>query len=551
MKMNFLPTKEVKEIYYDDDARQKLISGITKLAKAVKSTLGARGRTVLIESSSQKGGVTVTKDGVTVATAINVADPTEDLAINLMKEAAGNTAAEAGDGTTTSIVLAEALIRGATEIFSQHPGVDVVAVTREMQSICDDVIKGLHKSSKKMNDKTIESVATISANNDAELGSLIADTYKSVGKHGVVTVEDSEGSNTYAELVNGVKVARGWTSPMFVTNQKTQEGVLENKPYILFTDHEVPSIDSIEAVLHHILSNNAELLIVGHLGDRFKATLNSNIAKQGDRVKIKNIIPPQFGWKQHELMQDLAVATGGKYISSNHGDDLSLVRVADLGRADKIVVGQNETLIFPCAEMEESVNDHLKALWDEHDGLKLKDINQQKDEQGFLKERIATLAGNIGIIKVGAQTEMEFKEKRDRVDDAVCATRAAMEEGILPGGGVALYNASSKVLALCDAPSNGKKKKSTNGDQAKTLAATILFEALSAPYFQILSNAGMDASILEEPSNSKGWDVKAMKYVDMYRSGIIDPTKVTVCALRNAVSVAITILSTNAIITNK
>ena len=539
--MNFLPTKEVKEIYYDDDARQKLISGITKLAKAVKSTLGARGRTVLIESSSQRGGVTVTKDGVTVATAINVADPTEDLAINLMKEAAGNTAAEAGDGTTTSIVLAEALIRGATEIFSNHDDVDVVAVTREIQNICDVVIKDLRSSSKKMNDKTIESVATISANNDSELGALIADTYKSVGEHGVVTVEDSEGSNTYAELVNGVKVARGWTSPMFVTNQKTQEGVFENKPYILFTDTEIPSIDSIDKVLQYILQRNEELLIVGHLGDRMKATLNSNIAKQGNRVKVKNITPPQFGWKQHELMRDLAIATGGKYISSNHGDDLSLIGIEDLGRADKIIIGQHETFISPCSEMESSVHEHIKALWDEHDGLKLKDMNHQKDEQSFLKERIATLAGNIGIIKVGGQTEMELKEKRDRVDDAVCATRAAMEEGILPGGGVALYNSAGKVLHFGeDSPS-----------EVKSLAANILFGALSSPYYQILENAGMNATILEEPTKSKGWDVKAMKYVDMYKAGIIDPTKVTVCALRNAVSVAITILSTNAIITNK
>jgi len=540
MKMNFLPTKEVKEIYYDSDARSKLISGITKLAKAVKSTLGARGRTVLIESKEHRGGVTVTKDGVTVASSINVADATEDLAINLMKEAAGNTAAEAGDGTTTSIVLSEALVTTATEALSESPELDVVAITREIQMLCDETIKYLRKMSRKMTNKTIESVATISANNDKDLGGLIADTYKEVGKNGVVTVDNSEGPHTYADIVNGIQIDRGWTSPLFVTDTKTQEGIMENNPYVLVTDHEIPSVDSIEGLLRPIIAGKKELLIIGNLDTRFQATLHSNIARQGGSIKIKHIIPPQFGWKQHDLMRDLAVALGGRYISSQHGDDLSLVTLDDLGTADRIVIGQGKTLIFPNKDRENEITEHIKALWDEHDGLKLKDMNLQKDEQAFIKERIATLAGNIGIIKVGAQTEMELKEKRDRVDDAVCATRAAMEEGILPGGGVALCTAADYLFT-----------KYCEGDKKEGLAAAILYKSLLEPYKQILKNAGMEAGNLAEPKGNMGWDVKVIKYVDMYKAGIIDPTKVTVCALKNAVSVATTILTTNAIITNK
>ena len=538
MNMNFLPTKEAKEIYYDDDARSKLMSGIRKISKAVKSTLGARGRTVLIESKDHIGGVTVTKDGVTVASAINVKDPTEDLAINLMKEAAGRTASEAGDGTTTSIVLAEAFIEEATHLLKDRD-IDVIAVTREMQSLCEESIDMLRKMSRKMTKKTIDAVATISANNDKVLGKLIADTYKDVGKHGVVTVTNSEGPHTYAEVVNGIQIDRGWTSPLFVTDQKTQEGVMDSSPYILLTDHEIPSVDSIEGLLRPIIAGKKELLIIGNLEARFMATLNSNIARSGD-IKIKNIIPPQFGWKQHELMQDLAVAVGGRYISSQHGDDLSLVTLDDLGSAEKIIIGQGQTLIFPNKDRDGDITEHIKGLWAEHDGLKVKNMTAQRDGQDFVKERIATLAGNIGIIKVGAQTEIELKEKRDRVDDAVCATRAAMEEGILPGGGVALVTVGRAIA-----------EKYITGEQTATDIAARVFEmTLPAPYDNIMENAGMDVGE-KDPDGSKGWDVKSRTYVDMYDAGIIDPTKVTICALRNAMSVATTILSTNAIITNQ
>ena len=545
MKMNFLPTRDVKEIHYDDDAREKLINGISKLARAVKSTLGARGRTVIIQSPEHVGGMTVTKDGVTVASSINVADATEDLAINLMKEAARNTASEAGDGTTTSIVLAEALIRRATDELKEK-NLDVVSVCRFMQEICDEIIVGLRKTSKKMNNKTLEAVATISANNDSVIGKLIADTYKEVGSHGVVTVSDSEGPHTYADIVNGIKLDRGWTSPLFVTDQKTQEGIFDNDPFILLTDHEIPSIDSIEGVLREIIQQKQELLIIGHLDDRFKATLNSNIARQGGDVKIKHIMPPQFGWKMHDLMSDLAVATGGKYICSTHGDDLSLITMKDLGRASKVILGPDSTLIFPQDSNETSVNEHIKGLWAEHDSLKIKSLAMQKDEQNFIKERIAALAGNIGIIKVGAQTEMELREKRDRVEDAVCATRAAMEEGILPGGGVALFCLPGGEASDIRIDRIGNKNRGENA-----AAERIMNDALMAPYYQILENAGMNAVEHTFPEKNFGWDVKAQEYVDMYKAGIIDPTKVTVCALKNAVSVAITILSTNAIITTK
>ena len=543
MKMNFLPTREAKVIYYDKDARSKLISGISKIAKAVKSTLGARGRTVLIESKDHIGGVTVTKDGVTVASAINVADPTEDLAVNLMKEAASNTAAEAGDGTTTSIVLAEAIIRDATKELENSPTVDVVSVCRELNSLCDEIIKDLRKMSRKMTQKRIEAVATISANNDKVLGKLIADTYKEVGVNGIVTVSNSEGPHTYSDIVNGIKIDRGWTSPLFVTDEKTQEGIFENKPYIFFTDHEIPSIDSIEQILRPIIQGKKELLIVANLEPRFMATLNSNISRKGGDIKIKHILPPQFGWKQRELMTDLAHATGGKFISTHHGDDLSLVSLEDLGTAEKIIISPSKTLIFPEPSNDMAITEHIKTLWEEHDNIKINTLATQKDEQSFLKERIATLAGNIGIIKVGAQTEMELREKRNRVDDAVCATRAAMEEGILPGGGVALVNAGCNIA----------DRFLSSKVPSISIAARVFEGSLMSPYMNIMDNAGMDIEKLDGPdgASSMGWDVKERQYVDMYDAGIIDPTKVTICALKNAVSVATTILSTNAIVTNQ
>ena len=508
----------VKEIHFGDDGQKKLKKGIKKIAGAVKSTLGARGRTVLIESEQHVGGLTVTKDGVTVAKSINLYDPTENLAVMMMRQAAERTATVAGDGTTTSIVLAEAIIDAADKYLSETD--NVTEVIREINQITGQVVQQLDKKSKKLSGKKLVDVATISANNDREVGKMIADAFSEVD---MVTVENSMTTSTYVEIIKGMKIDRGYASRVFVNDHKKQECLLDN-PYILISDHEINNIQNLENILIPIVTQQKSLLIIGELGQNALNTLNANVA--AGKIKACAILPPSFGYRQKDLLEDLAVALGGVYYSEDTGDDLSLINLDSLGRAAKVIVSQGMTVFMHNASREQDIIDRVNEL------KEMRDMATKDEDKAFLNERIANLSGGVGVIYVGALSDIEQKEKKDRIDDAVCAVQAALEDGILPGGGIALLDAIIPT------------------DYSST-AISIMIDALEAPFRQIVENAGKNSDeILSNRPFGHGYDVKGEQYGDMMKLGIIDPTKVTKNALLNAVSVATTIMSTNAIITN-
>jgi len=516
-----------RELHFDSEGRNKLISGIAKISKAVKSTLGPRGQTVLIESRTHTHGITVTKDGVTVAKSIDLLDPVENLAVKMMKEAADRTATSAGDGTTTAIVLTEALVEAGEKYIDMS--VNPTVVIREINKHTSHVIKKLEKQSKKLSKKRLLDVATISSNNDKEIGKIIYDTYNKVGHDGLVTVENSQGHNTYSEVTKGIRVERGYTSNLFVNNQKKDECVLENVK-VLVVDQEINNILSIEKILKPIISNGDKLLIVGNCHNNVVNTLAANVVRNG--LKICNIMPPQFGYKQHELMSDIALAVGAKYFSEKTGDDLSLISMEDLGHAAKVIVGRDNTIIIRNNNEVAEIPQRVEELWEQHKHTKI------KSEKDFILQRIASLSGGIGVIYVGGNSDVEQKEKFDRVDDAVCAVRSALEEGIIAGAGVPLLRLSKELTT------QGESKEESVG-------VKILKDALSVPCKQILRNAGENEdNVIKFILDARnGYDVKNQKFGDLYSMGIIDPLKVTKNALINAVSVATTILSTNAIVT--
>lgn len=512
----------VKEISFGKEGRDKLIKGVDAVANAVGSTLGARGRTVLIESEQHVGGITVTKDGVTVAKSVNLMDPAENLAVMIMREASEKTANSAGDGTTTSMVLAQSIIHEAMDQI--EPSDNLTQVLRDIQEASVEVLDKLDEMSVEITDEKLESVATISANGDESTGAIIADAYSKVGLTGVVTVEPSKDALTYSEIISGMKIDRGFASKYFVTDHKKQECVLED-PYILVTDQTISHINDIYPILEFILEGNRSLLIVGEIEENALNTLNANKIKA--KLKVCSIIPPQFGYKRHQLMQDIAHATGAKYFSEQTGDNLALVSIDDLGRAKKVISGRFNTLLRDPGQPGD-VEERVAELQEQ---LRVEDSAIEKD---FLKERIANLGGGVAVIYVGAQSDIEQKEKKDRVDDAVCAVRAALEEGILPGGGVALKDISRSIDSI-------------------NKGYGILKKSLMSPMAKILTNAGMSDEQARKHlmlNDRAGVNVVSMAIADMMDMGIIDPTKVTKEAVRNAVSVATTLLSTDTVITN-
>jgi chaperonin GroEL len=530
-----------KDLKFGDDGRSRLIEGITKLSQAVKSTLGPSGNTVLIESPHHTHGITVTKDGVTVAKSVDLVDPVENLAVRMMKEAAERTATSAGDGTTTAIVLTEALVTTGSSLFSENLSLNRTMVLRSLTSMTNEVVDSLKNRSRPLTKKMMLDVATISSNNDESVGKIIADVYNKVGKTGMVTVEKSQGSETTFETTTGIKVDRGYATPLFINNHKKDECVYDDC-LVLVSDAEIDNIHSIEKVLTHVVepSKNRKLLIIAPCSQQLTNTLAANVMKQ--KVKICTIQPPNFGYKQHELMQDIALSLGATYFSEATGDDLSLIKPSDLGVAKKVIVGQDQTIILK--EDGSNVDSVKKRVSELKEAAKLA---TRKDDKDFILSRIASLTGGIGVIRVGGNTDLEQKELFDRVDDAVCAVRSALEEGILPGGGVALYNEHQKIeMKLL----NEEYKKAED-----LVAATILSDALCSPVCQIIINAGSSfADVYETAMNlvtkeGHGFDVKNAKYGDLIEMGVIDPLKVTRVALQNAVSVAVSILSTNAIIT--
>lgn len=528
-----------KDLKFDDEGRSKLIEGITKMSNAVKSTLGPSGHTVLIESPNHTHGITVTKDGVTVAKAIDLLDPVENLAVRMMREAADRTATEAGDGTTTSIVLTESLIRSAYDMFSLYPELNKTEVLRYLVSLTDDVVSSLKARSRPLTKKNFIEVASVSSNNDRTIGKIIADVYKELGKNGVVTVENSDTVETTYETTRGVKVERGYLSPLFINNQKRDECILDDC-YVLVSDAEVINLLTIESVLKPIIADGKRLLIIAPCAANVVNTLAANVVRNS--LKLCAIPPPSFGYRTHELMQDIAVSVGATYFSEKTGDDLSIIQFEDLGHAQRVVVSRDETVIVKGeANNAEQVAARVDELRDAHK------LATRKGDKDFILSRIASLTGGIGTIKVGGNTDLEQKELFDRVDDAVCAVRSALQEGILPGGGVALYNEHNLLdmrVSNDDYPSDSERA-----------AAAILSQSLASPLKQILTNAGVSFEDIYEKGmplvtrEGYGFDVKKRLYGDMIEMGIIDPMKVTKVALQNAVSVAATILSTNAIVT--
>ena len=518
-----------KDLKFGEEGRNKLRDGINKIASAVKSTLGPRGNTVLIESQHHTAGITVTKDGVTVAKSIDLVDPVENLAVRMMKEAADKTANLAGDGTTTAIVLTEAIVEAGYEMITEdHNRTEVL---RSLNNFKDIIVEALDGDSIQITPEKLKDVATLSANNDEEIGELIAETYEKVGQDGVVTVERSQSADTYYETTNGLKIDRGYTTELFINNQKKDECILEDT-YILVSDAEISNILQIENILKPIITDGKKLLIIAPCSQNVINTLAANVMKNS--LKICAITPPNFGYKQHELMSDIAVAVGATYFSEKTGDDLSIMNFNDLGHAARVIVGrQSSVVIKDDGETSEAISKRVSELWD------AEKLSKSKADKEFIKSRIATLTGGIGVIYVGGDTDIQQKELYDRVDDAVCAVRSALEDGILPGGGVAL-------LKYANTFGNDTVK-----DKNLKVAGKIMREVLKAPARQILENAGKDFDKIYKntPPQNHGYDVKGETKGDLIKMGIVDPTKVTKNALTNAMSGATTILSTNAIVT--
>ena len=512
-----LPSEIVKDLNFGDEAKNRIIAGVSKLAKAVKSTLGASGKCVIYEDGL--GKPVITKDGVTVAESVVLYDPVENMGATLIKEAAKNTVSEAGDGTTTATVLAEALIKEVSKHADKHY-LPIRDIKIGVNSYLDKINNYLNSISIDVEGDMLESVSSISCNNDKELGVIISEAYNKVGKNGVVLMEGSETEETYVEIVDGAQIECGLTSPHFITNTEKQKCELE-KPLILVVSSEIPNIRKIQNILEFVIKNNRSLLIVAQVSQQVKSALLMNKVK--GNIKINVVDLPGFGPTKQDTIKDLAILTGATVINEELGDDLDAITLDVLGEAEKAVTDDKNTIIT-LEEAVEGVAERVKEVKKLH----------KKEKNGFIKkkieQRIAMLSGSVGIIKVGAGSKLELKEKKDRVEDAIYATKAAIKEGIVPGGGIALLNASQEVRAEND----GEK---------------ILQAAIQSPFETILANAGFE-QVGPRPSKGVGIDVVSGKEVNMIDKGIIDPVLVTKTALKNAVSVVTTIISADCVISN-
>jgi len=509
-----LPSEIVKDLNFGDDAKKRIINGVDKLAKAVKSTLGASGKCVIYEDA--RGKPVITKDGVTVAESVVLFDPVENIGATLIKEAARNTVRDAGDGTTTAVVLAEALIK---EVDRAGKETSIREIKEGINSGLKKVNEYLEKNSIQIEDGMLESVSSISCNNDTDLGKIIAEAYTKVGKDGVVLMETSETENTYVELVDGVQMDVGLTSPHFTTDTEKQLAVLED-PLVLIVASEIPNIRKIQKILEFVIKNKKPLLIVAPVDQQVKAALLMNKVKGNIKVNIIDL--PGFGPTRLDTVEDLALLTGAKVINEELGDDLDLIDVDCLGKCEKSVTDDKNT-VLTTYDVADSLDERIEEV---------KKIIKNEKHAFFKKkheDRLAMLTGSVGIVRVGANSKVELKEKKDRAEDAIYATKAALKEGIVPGGGVALLNASQKI-------------------SAKAMGEKILIEAIKAPYNVILENAGITCNI--KMKEGEGMDVVTGDFVNMIESGIIDPVLVTKSALKNAVSVVNTIISADCVISN-
>lgn len=524
-----------KDIDFNEDARYKLKNGIDTLADAVKQTLGAAGNTVILED--EVGRPHITKDGVTVAKSINLTDPVEHLGATVVKQASIKTADEAGDGTTTSIVITQEIINKAFEKIDSKD-INVTKLRNALEVLSNDVIAGVKKRSRAVTDQNLKSVATISANNDSELGEIIADAYLKVGADGVVTIEESMTKETYTEVVEGTRLKRGFHSPYMITDIEKKQAVLED-PFILISDKKINTWEDIEPCCQFAMKNKKSILIVSEIEDTVMQLLNVN--KTRGVIKVNVVNPEGVGLNRFELLEDLAIMTGAIVVSDETGNDFSSVDQSFLGVAKKAISTDKETIITLNSEKTaDAVKERAEMV---RNMIKKK---EDTSNDWHYKDRLSRLSGGIAAIHVGALTEVEMKEKKDRVEDAIFATRAALEEGIVAGGGIALYNAAMDIQTRYF-----KEKE----DEMK-YACAILSAALISPVKQILANASISYdSFLEKMDNVRrrnyGYDVKGKRFGNMFSMGIIDPFKVTKNALQNAISVSMTILTTNCVISNK
>ncbi len=502
----------VKNLSFGDEARKNVFSGIEKLTKAVSSTLGAGGKCVLLENSA--GKPVITKDGVTVADSIILLDPIENMGATLLKEAARKTVKEAGDGTTTATVLAHSILKEA-----QKANINARDLKNGIDSAVAKVVARLEKESVKVTGDMIDQVATISTNNDAELGKIIGDAFREVGETGVVIMETTAEATTEVEVVDGVEYDKGLTNSHFVTSKTTKAAELDN-PLVLIIESPVESIRKIQSVLEHVIKNNHSLLIIADCETPLISSLAMNKAK--GNIKVNVINAPTYGINKKDTLDDLALLTGATVINEDLGDDMDLIQPEHLGSCLKSVTTDTDTVLTVEQDKPE-VKELIESIKNKIEETKA------PGEIVRLEKRLARLSAKVAVVKVGASSEIELKEKADRVEDAICATKAAVKEGILPGGGIALLNASTFISPKTD----GEK---------------ILLEAIKAPYKTILSNAGLDE--IYPDRKGKGIDVVTGKNVNMIKKGIIDPSLVTKSALRNAASVATTILSTDCVINN-
>jgi chaperonin GroEL len=522
-----------KEISFNRDAREALKAGVDALANAVKVTLGPKGRNVVIQKSF--GAPSVTKDGVSVAKEIELEDPVENMGAQMVKEVASKTSDIAGDGTTTATVLAQAMITAGLK--NVAAGANPIDLKRGIDTAVAKVIEALKKQSETIGDdfKKIEQVAAISANNDEEIGKLIADAMKKVSKDGVITVEEAKGTETYVEEVLGMQFDRGYLSPYFVTNPDTMVTEYEN-PYILIYDKKISNLQEILPILEKAAGTGRPLLIIAEdVESQALGVLVVNRLRGG--LKVVAVKAPGFGDRRKAMLEDIAILTGGQVISEEKGFKLENATLQDLGQAEKITVDKDNTTIVNGKGAEEDIKARIAQIKQQIETT-TSDYDREK-----LQERLAKLAGGVAVLNVGAPTEVEMKEKKDRVDDALHATRAAIEEGIVPGGGVALV----RCIAALD------NVKGRNDDE--TIGVNIVRKSLEAPVRVIAENAGLEGSVVFqrvlEGKGDFGFNARTGEYTNLKKAGVIDPTKVTRVALENAASIAGMVLMTECVINDK
>lgn len=522
-----------KEITFDIDAREQLKQGVDALANAVKVTLGPKGRNVIIEK--KYGAPQITKDGVTVAKEIELEDSVNNLGAQLVKEVATKTGDAAGDGTTTATVLAQAIINvGLKNVTS---GANPMDLKRGIDKAVAEVVKAIRKQSQIVGNDydKIEQVATISANNDSEIGALIAEAMKKVSKDGVITIEEAKGTDTTIEVVEGMQFDRGYISPYFVTNTEKMECEMEN-PYILIHDKKISSLKELLPILEPAVQSGRPLLIIAEDVDS-EALTTLVVNRLRSNLKISAVKAPGFGDRRKEMLEDIAILTGGMVISEERGLKLESATLEMLGTAEKVTIDKDNTIIVNGAGKKQSIADRINQIKAQI-AATTSDYDREK-----LQERLAKLSGGVAVLYVGAGSEVEMKEKKDRVDDALSATRAAIEEGIVPGGGVSYIRAIEEVAKL----------KGDNDDEKTGIE--IIRRAIEEPLRQIVTNAGKEGAVVvqkvSEGTGDFGYNARMDRYENLLAAGVVDPAKVTRVALENAASIAGMFLTTECVIVDK